>query len=58
MSGAGCARYNMTVEAGKTYRLRVINTGSLVYQVRCMPCMARALGCELVMGFAFALWFS
>jgi hypothetical protein len=32
--GAGCARENVTVEAGKTYRLRVINVGSLTYQVR------------------------
>ncbi|KAK9837176.1 hypothetical protein WJX81_008696 [Elliptochloris bilobata] len=31
----GCARYNLTVEAGKTYRLRVINTGSLAYQTLC-----------------------
>ncbi len=32
--GAGCARENVTVEAGKTYRLRVINVGSLTYQAR------------------------
>ena len=30
----GCSRENVTVEAGKVYRLRIINTGSLTYQVR------------------------
>ena len=32
---AGCSRYNMTVEAGKTYRIRMINAGSLVFYTVC-----------------------
>ena len=32
---AGCRRYNMTVEAGKTYRIRMINAGSLVFYTVC-----------------------
>ena len=32
---AGCARYNMTVEAGRTYRVRMINAGSLAFLSVC-----------------------
>jgi FtsP/CotA-like multicopper oxidase with cupredoxin domain len=35
MCTAGCARYNMTVEAGKTYRVRMINAGSLAFLSVC-----------------------
>lgn len=31
----GCTRYNMTVEAGKTYRVRLINAGSLAFLSVC-----------------------
>ncbi len=31
----GCQRYNMTVEAGKTYRVRIINAGSLLFLSVC-----------------------
>ena len=45
----------MTVEAGKTYRLRVINTGSLVYQVCCLS-RGSVLRCEVFLRFfAWAL---
>ncbi len=30
---AGCSHENITVEAGKTYLLRIINSASLTYQV-------------------------
>lgn len=29
---AGCSHYNLTVESGKRYRLRLINGGSLALQ--------------------------
>lgn len=35
MLAAGCSRYNMTVEAGKTYRVRMINAGSLLFYTAC-----------------------
>ncbi len=31
----GCKRENVTVEAGKTYRIRMINAGSLAYLTVC-----------------------
>ena len=31
LCASGCSHYNLTVDPGKTYRLRVINAGSLTY---------------------------
>ena len=32
---AGCSRYNMTVQPQKTYRIRIINAGSLLFMTVC-----------------------
>ena len=34
-SSPGCSHDNITVMPGKTYRFRIINAGSLVYQTVC-----------------------
>lgn len=34
---AGCKHENVTVEAGKTYLVRLISAASLLYQVRALP---------------------
>lgn len=50
---AGCSHTNITVRAGKTYLLRLINAASLTYQARGV-CRTAGVGCEL--GHGWARW--